>query len=105
MTKVTYKQDERNFDIEFDGHANYAETGKDIVCSAISTVANLIVDGLAAESDYIDFEWEFDNGKARIKAVSKHERGEIICGAIYNAAVNTLSRIAEKYPENLSIIA
>lgn len=39
MIQVTYRETERNRNITIEGHANYAETGQDIVCAAVSGIA------------------------------------------------------------------
>lgn len=103
MTEVFYKRDGNSFDIVFSGHANYDEFGKDIVCSAISAAANFIIDGLAGEGCYIEYYYSLKPGNVRIRAEAKNKRGRWLCGALYGAAVNTLHRIAEKYPENLFV--
>lgn len=38
MVKIKIKQAEKDCIIEIQGHANYAQKGQDIVCSAISTL-------------------------------------------------------------------
>ena len=43
MTKITYRNDETRFAIRMQGHAGYAEHGKDIVCAAVSVLANELV--------------------------------------------------------------
>ena len=40
MTTITYKHNSTCFLIEFSGHAGFAESGKDIVCAAVSMLAN-----------------------------------------------------------------
>ena len=43
MTTITYKHDPASFFVEFKGHAGFAEGGKDIVCAAVSMLANEMV--------------------------------------------------------------
>ena len=47
MTKVTKKYNT----IIIDGHANYAEYGQDIVCSAVSTLAQTLICSLERLTD------------------------------------------------------
>lgn len=43
MTQVIYSNNDRKFAICLQGHAGYAERGKDIVCAAVSVLANELV--------------------------------------------------------------
>lgn len=43
MTTVTYEITKDGFRIECEGHSNYAETGKDIVCAGISTLIQTLI--------------------------------------------------------------
>ena len=40
MTQITYRNNDARFAIRLQGHAGYAERGKDIVCAAVSVLAN-----------------------------------------------------------------
>ncbi|MBR2589929.1 MAG: ribosomal-processing cysteine protease Prp [Clostridia bacterium] len=43
MTQITYTNTPAYFSIEFRGHAGFAEAGKDIVCAAVSMLANELI--------------------------------------------------------------
>ena len=81
------------------GHANYAESGKDIVCSAVSCLcisfANTL---LAAGVEKKHFRME--DGVFYVSATIAENR-EYAEGA-FDMAVNGLQMIAEQYPHHVS---
>lgn len=52
--KLTRK-DNKIHKVEIKGHANYAEEGKDIVCSAVSSIACTALLGLMEYSDKVEY--------------------------------------------------
>lgn len=54
MIKAEFKQNDNHYAFSIEGHANYAEHGKDIVCSSVSvlsiTVANEISEIIPGKS-------------------------------------------------------
>lgn len=94
------------FKLDFDGHANYCEEeGKDIVCSAVSTL-------------FYTLEFTLEEYKKIMKAQSLRcgdgkEHKYIRCepkkgyephvSLIYYTILTGLKAIAEQYPDNVSI--
>lgn len=50
MVKITYSSREPP-SLTVEGHANYAEYGKDIVCAAVSALCQTLMNALAAYTD------------------------------------------------------
>jgi hypothetical protein len=51
MININIFMEDGKINISAEGHANYAEHGKDIVCSAISAIVQTTVMGLQAVAD------------------------------------------------------
>lgn len=84
-------------EVEIKGHADYDKSGKDIVCSAVST---LIISTLNAIERFEEKEHileELDEGYAKIK-VLKHTK--IIDGLLENL-VYSLDDISQQFPKYL----
>lgn len=81
------------------GHANYAESGKDIVCSAVSCLcisfANTL---LAAGVEKKHFRME--DGVFYVSATIAENRA--YAEGAFDMAVNGLQMIAEQYPHHVS---
>ena len=95
--KVTYSKNvpER---IEFIGHAMYDDYGKDIVCSAASSILITTVNGiLSFDSTYLKVEEEQDK-----MIVSVLVQNEITKTLIQNM-LRLLSELEENYPKNIKI--
>ena len=81
------------------GHANYAESGKDIVCSAVSSLcisfANTM---LAAGVEKQCF--RMDDGSFYMSAAIAENQA--YAEGAFDMAVNGLQMIAEQYPNNVT---
>lgn len=49
------KRDNKILNIKIKGHAGYAESGKDIVCSAVSSMVITTINNILSLSDNIDY--------------------------------------------------
>lgn len=104
MVSITYNKVERvshnEHILTLEGHADYAETGKDIVCAAVS----ILVTSLAAMLDYFDDDFE--------KAVVEEGNVDIRFNAgiadpfadtVFQMAMEGFELLADKYPDHVSI--
>ena len=66
MIKIDYTKENRNFEFRSKGHANYDELGKDIVCSAVSSI---IIGALNAIKDIDSFEIKIKEGDVTVKSI------------------------------------
>ncbi len=99
MIEIKIKKDaDKIYALTSKGHANYADKGKDIVCSAVSAI---LIGGLNAIKNIDDFKIIKDDGYLEIlanKNISKDD--QIVFYTIYIQ----LKTIEESYPKNLKII-
>ena len=68
MIKVTcyLNQNNRYVGLKIEGHANYDDYGKDIICSAVSSI---FVGGCNAISDISNFKVLIESGKSELKLI------------------------------------
>ena len=83
--------------IEIFGHAKYASYGKDIVCSAVSSVVTTSVNAILAFDETILV--TDDLKTLRIK-VLKHDK---ITDKLLDNMINLLKEIEKQYQKNISI--
>ena len=80
------------------GHAMYADYGKDIVCSAVSSIVTTTINGcIALDKDSLSYE--------------VNEEGVIISNIVegntqtlINNMVSLLKELEEKYPTNIKVM-
>ena len=85
--------------ITFRGHANYAEYGKDIVCSAASATVLTTINGiLSLDSSTIDVIQKDNNIDI---SIIKHNN---ISDKLLSNMLNSLKTIRSNYPKNIEII-
>jgi len=80
------------------GHAMYADYGKDIVCSAVSSIVTTTINGcIALDKDSLNYE--------------VNEEGVIISNIVgdntqtlINNMVSLLKELEEKYPTNIKVM-
>lgn len=99
MIKVNIKKkDSKITDITVEGHANYNELGKDIVCSAVSSIVITTINGiLRLDSDSINY---FDkDGYVEIKNVNNND----ITNILLDNMVELFIELEKQYPKNIKI--
>ena len=111
MTTVCfYKTNGIYYGFEEQGHTGFAESGEDILCSALSAMTMLIVNTI--EIAYAsDVDYSVNEGATHIKVTSKAALAEyedddnkryavsgLFCGYYYQ-----LNDLAEEYYDNLSV--
>lgn len=84
--------------INIDGHANYAEPGKDIVCAAVSTLAQTLIASIE-ELTEDKIEYRISPGRVDINYRDLSERARLLVDSFF-VGVNL---IASEYPDNISI--
>lgn len=83
--------------IEINGHANYAETGKDIVCGAISCLFFTMCNAL---EDYSLCEIKQADGHAEVKYTPLGNEAKIAV----KTCVDGMQMVAEEYPDHVRIV-
>lgn len=95
MTNITYRRFNNSYSITIDGHAGYAETGKDIVCAAISALAQTLMAHIETEAEVC--ETYVGDGQVWI-----YGSGLISCFS-YETIVTGLKLIAQGFPDYVKI--
>ena len=90
MTRVNVKKSDKTFlmSIETKGHSGYSQEGSDIICAAVSTACELVINIL--ESFSVDIELEIDA-----------EKPYFCCNVLQNennfSKMDTIQHIAQGY--------
>lgn len=85
--------------ITVDGHAGYAEAGKDIVCAGVTAlVENLIdsIEGLTVDT----IQYEVSPGRADIHYKDLSEEGKLLVDSFFFG----ICGIAQDFPEHVKIL-
>lgn len=93
MTVITYDKSRFMFDLV--GHAGYAEAGKDIVCSAVSTLLFTYLN--ACETVMEHGIVELENGDAHVE-FQVEKKNKDYASAVFDAILIGFRMIAEEYP-------
>ncbi len=94
MIKVRYTKNT----ITLNGHANFANYGKDIVCSSVSSIVTTSINDMhVVNKDAIVYE---DDGQEMIIKIVKED--ELIL-KLFDNLVQLLLSIAHDYPENIKV--
>lgn len=89
---------------EVTGHASYDKRGKDIVCSAVSAVAQTALLGVIKIAG-IDAHYEINDGYllCRLPEIGSYEK-KLMCTAILETMYAGLSDIRESYKKHIAIM-
>ena len=79
------------------GHADYADFGKDIVCSAVSSIVTTTINDILT-LDKNAIKYITDDGNVTITNLDNE-----IANKLLNTMLNTLSDLATSYPKNIRI--
>ena len=98
MIKVNIrKKDNKVYEIVIKGHANYDDYGKDIVCSAVSTMAITTVNNIICLEDSISY--EEDSGLLVIRVLEDTDINQ----KILNNFIRMINELKMQYPKNIEI--
>ena len=84
--------------IEITGHSNYDTLGKDIVCSAVSSIVTTTINGLISIDDE-SISYNYKNDKMIITNNKKDE----ITDKLLNNMIDLLKSLAKDYPKNINV--
>ena len=98
MIKVNVKKtNNKIYEIVIKGHAEYDDYGKDIVCSAVSTMAITTINNIIILDESINY--EENSGLLKIRVLKDTEINE----KLLNNLVNMLNELRDQYPKNIEI--
>ena len=83
--------------VEVKGHADYTDFGKDIVCSAVSSIVTTTINDILT-LDKNAIKYITDDGNVTITNLDNE-----IANKLLNTMLNTLSDLATSYPKNIRI--
>ena len=87
-----------NNKIEITGHSDYDNIGKDIVCSAVSSIVTTTINGIISiDSDAIYYEYNRDVMEIVIK-----KRDDVTLKLINNM-IDLLKSLSKYYPKNIKV--
>ena len=84
--------------IEITGHSGYDIVGKDIVCSAVSSIVTTTINGLISIDDE-SISYNYKNDKMIITNNKKDE----ITDKLLNNMIDLLKSLAKDYPKNINV--
>jgi uncharacterized protein YsxB (DUF464 family) len=94
LTEVTRYKDR----ITLEGHANYAEHGRDIVCSAVSVLVQTLIQSVESlTTDKI--EYSMSPGTVDIKFWSLSDHSKVLIDSFFIG----VEGIAAAYPDNVKV--
>lgn len=84
--------------ITIDGHANYAEIGKDIVCAGVTALTQSLIRSMQdLTKDKIEF--EISPGRVDIKYRNLSEAGKLLVDSFFIG----VCLIADEFPDNVRV--
>ena len=99
MTYIYYSMTDGVHELSIYGHAGYDSEGKDIVCSAVSTIGYTLLGFLENEAhDTSDWSYATDSGKLCITAESSEK-----VDTAFDMALIGLEQMAHQYPRYVCI--
>ena len=94
MIKVLKKDDL----VEIKGHSNYDTLGKDIVCSAVSSIVTTTINGIISiDENAISYEYQNDTMTIVIK------KNDEITNKLINNMIDLLKSLSKDYPKNIIV--
>lgn len=82
------------------GHANYAERGKDIVCASVSILIYTLIKSIDEESLSAPAVIEMREGETLIRVKLESENRGKIC-AVFEVIANGFELLQKNFPENV----
>ena len=84
--------------ITVNGHANYAETGKDIVCAGVTALTQTLIralEGLTKD----EIEYEVSPGRADMRYGNLSKEGKLLVDSFFIG----VCQIADEFPDHVRI--
>lgn len=101
MTVVTY--DTESFQINIEGHAGFAEVGKDIVCAACSCLSQTLVEAVSSEEDFAATVYiNSHDAQVYVRCIPLTEARDK-CRTVMDTIYTGFAVLAEQYPQYVSI--
>ena len=100
MVKVLIEKDNNNISkITINGHAKYADFGKDIVCSSVSSIVITTINAIEKfDKNYINH--SYNKETLSIEVINNNE----ITSNLINNMIDLLKELECDYPKNIKIL-
>ena len=85
--------------ITIEGHARYAEAGKDIVCAGVTALVENLIDSIESLTEDA-IQYEISPGRADIHYKDLSEEGKLLVDSFFLG----ISGISQDFPEYVKII-
>lgn len=85
--------------ITIDGHAGYAEAGKDIVCAGVTALTENLIDSIESLTED-KIQYDITPGRADIYYKNLSEAGQLLVDSFFLG----ICGIAQDFPEHVKII-
>ena len=106
MTTVSFSSFQNCLSFTVTGHAEYAESGKDIVCSAVSILAYTLAEYLLQKSEegiIPEPDIEIQDGEISIKCEARNEEEYKFIKDKFEIVESGYNLLHETYPKHVSI--
>lgn len=101
MTNIIATNSKGKFSIKIEGHSGYADSGKDIVCSAVSVLAFTLLNEIQGRSKILkNLAYEIKDAYFQL---SFDYSDSIEIRAVLHTIMGGLNMVAEQYPEYVCI--
>ena len=97
MIKVSINKDNLIKEVKISGHADFADYGKDIVCSAVSSIATTTINNIIA-LDNKAITYSANEGDILITNNDSEMASKLL-----NNMITMLEDLAKDYPKNIKI--
>ena len=85
--------------ITIEGHAGYAEQGKDIVCAGMTALTQTFINSIEGLTNDV-IQYDISPGRADINFRNLSEAGRLLVDSFFLG----ICSIAEEFPENVKIV-
>ena len=87
-----------NNKIEITGHSGFDTIGKDIVCSAVSSIVTTTINGIISiDSEAIYYDYNHD------KMLIEMKKNDEVTVKLINNMMDLLKSLANDYPKNINV--
>ena len=108
MLKVTFTIEGMKLSLRLEGHAEYAEHGKDIVCASASilacTLARIVLD--AEQNGWLSSPpvIQLDSGDTTISCETNNRTDLVLMKCMFTFAIKGYALLAQDYPQYVRLI-
>lgn len=99
MIEIKYTKNGNTGCIEITGHANYAEHGKDIVCSAVSTLSQTLIASIEKLEPEADITYNMQPGFIKLIHGNLSEKSKTLIDSFFIG----VKMVAEQYPDYANV--